>query len=118
MSEPIQISPVTDALRDRPETPARLVTSKVPERPEATAQDTRTPVSRESANRAVDKLNAALVGAQTSLRFRVDNEADLLVVSIVDDQTGDVVQQMPAEDVVEAAKRVQRGDMHTLEIVA
>ena len=117
MSEPIQISPVTDALRDRPETPARLVTSKVPERPEATAQDTRTPVSLESANRAVDKLNAALVGAQTSLRFRVDNEADLLV-SIVDDQTGDVVQQMPAEDVVEAAKRVQRGDMHTLEIVA
>ncbi len=118
MSEPIQISPITDALRDRPETPTRLVTHKVPDRPESTAKDPPAAVSRETADRAVDKLNAALVGAQTSLRFRVDNEADLLVVSIVDDQTGDVVQQMPAEDVVEAAKRVQRGDMHTMEIVA
>ena len=62
MSEPIQISPITDALRDRPETPTRLVTSKVPERPESAVTDTRTPVSRETASRAVDKLNAALVG--------------------------------------------------------
>ncbi len=41
-----------------------------------------------------------------------------LVVSVVDDVTGDVLQQMPAQDVVEAARRLHSGQMHTLDVSA
>ncbi|MBB86784.1 flagellar protein FlaG [Abyssibacter sp.] len=119
MSEDIRINPITDALRERPDLPMPYPPTR--EHPPAVAEanrDDRAFVSDEATHRAVNKINATLIGARTSLRFRVDGEAELLVVSVVDDVTGDVLQQMPAQDVVEAARRLHSGQMHTLDVSA
>jgi len=119
MSEEIRINPITDALRERPEPPLPYLARKESRpMPGSTQRSERPVVSERAMHQAVDKLNEAMIGANTSLRFRVDAQAELLVVSIVDDETGDVVQQMPAEDVVEAARRLHGGAPHTLEISA
>jgi len=60
---------------------------------------------------AVAQLNASSEDhqamSQTGVRFSVDEEADSLVVTVVDQETDTVVRQIPGEDVLERMKLSQ-----------
>jgi len=45
--------------------------------------------------------------AQRDLQFKVDEATNKVVMSIVDKKTGDVIRQIPSEDVLKLAKRLQ-----------
>ena len=58
-------------------------------------------VTRAGLQKQMDSLLAA---TQTSLQFRVDDEVDRLVVSVVDQDSGEVLLQIPGEVALRIAK--------------
>jgi flagellar protein FlaG len=66
------------------------------------------PPGRGSEDRAAlqQKLDDTLKDVQTSLQFRVDDEANRVVVSVVDRGSGDVIYQIPSEVALRIAKRM------------
>lgn len=134
MSEILQIQPLGERGRDgsssstmppaaQPVTPptaahapARNATSATSaQRPEASQRPTVGAVRD-----AVETLNNAMMGAGRSLRFDFDPESALLVVAVVDDSSGEVLRQLPAEEVVEAARRSRNGsdELRLLQVTA
>jgi len=62
----------------------------------------------EEVREAVAQLNESVDGgttiSQTGVRFSVDEEADALVVTVIDQETDAVVRQIPGEEVLERMK--------------
>jgi flagellar protein FlaG len=54
-------------------------------------------------SRAVAALNQFLSDSQRSFRFQVDDSTGETIVRIVNPETGDLVRQIPSEDVLAAA---------------
>lgn len=52
------------------------------------------------------QLDEVMKDVQTSLRFRVDDESNRVVVSVVDQESGDVIQQIPSEVALRIAQRM------------
>jgi flagellar protein FlaG len=65
----------------------------------------------EEVQKAVDSLNASIEGdrsvSHTGVHFSMDNEADQLVVKVIDRETEVVVRQYPAEEVLDRIKLSQ-----------
>jgi flagellar protein FlaG len=61
--------------------------------------------SLEKMQEIVQVANAAMDGANNSLRFQVDESLSQPIVSVVDQNTGDVIRQLPSEEIV----RISRG---------
>lgn len=59
------------------------------------------PVTRDALQKQV---NALLAATPTALQFRVDDEVGRLVVSVVDEESGDVLLQIPGEVALRIAK--------------
>ena len=55
---------------------------------------------------ALERVNESLQAWSTGIRFEMDDEADRLVVSIVDRNSGDVIRQIPSEAVLKVAKMI------------
>ncbi|SDD89658.1 flagellar protein FlaG [Aquimonas voraii] len=64
------------------------------------------PRGRDQAESLQRELDEVMKDVQTALRFRVDDDADQVVVSIVDRESGDVIQQIPSEVSLRIAKRM------------
>jgi len=60
-----------------------------------------TPASLES---AVGEINESLVGQSVGVRFEVDSDTDRLVVKVVDRDSGELIRQIPSEEVLRIAK--------------
>lgn len=52
------------------------------------------------------QINDALQAWSTSLRFDMDDEAQRLVVSVVDNTTGEVLRTVPSDAVIQIAKMI------------
>lgn len=50
------------------------------------------------------QLDSLLTPVQSALQFRVDDEADRLVVSVIDQESGDVLLQIPTDVALRIAK--------------
>lgn len=61
---------------------------------------------REDAETLQRELDAVMKDVQTSLRFRVDDDANRVVVSVVDQGSGDVIYQIPSDVSLRIAKRM------------
>lgn len=59
------------------------------------------------ARRLVEEGNKLLDNVQRNLQFKVDDSTKQVVMSIVDKSTGEVIKQIPSEDVLALAKRMQ-----------
>ncbi len=57
---------------------------------------------------AVKSVNATLESRSISLQFEVDRDTDKLVVKVVDRSNGEVIRQIPTEEVVRIAKVMDR----------
>ncbi len=71
------------------------------------ARDEATPVQVEQ---AVHHVNTALSLREVGVRFEVDKDTDKLIVKVVDSTSGEVIRQIPNEDVLRIAKLMSDGN--------
>ena len=61
-----------------------------------------------SAEETFEEINHAMQAWDTGMRFEIDEDTQQLVVSIVDSKTGDVIRQVPSEEVLHIAKMISQ----------
>jgi flagellar protein FlaG len=59
-------------------------------------------------NDAVKKINETLKGLSQNLEFSIDEDSQRTVVKVVDQQTKDVIRQIPTPEAMEIAKALDR----------
>lgn len=74
----------------------------------------RNETQREELDDAVSQLNDYVQNVQRDLQFEVDNESGQTVVRVVDQQTQEVVRQMPDEVALRLAEKLQQDEPLTL----
>lgn len=57
-------------------------------------------------DKALEGLNQSMQAWSTGIRFNIDEEAQRLVVSIVDNSTGEVLRTVPSDAVIQIAKMI------------
>jgi len=63
--------------------------------------------SLDDARKIAEEGNKILNNVQRNLQFKVDDSTKKVVMSIVDKVTGEVIRQVPSEEVLVLARRVQ-----------
>lgn len=58
--------------------------------------------------KAVDMLNSALARDPVALRFSIDETLNRPVVSVISEKTGEVIHQLPKEEVIRAVKNLEQ----------
>ncbi len=53
---------------------------------------------------AVEQINESMQSQSVGVRFEIDRETDRLVVKVVDRTSGELIRQMPSEEVLRIAK--------------
>jgi flagellar protein FlaG len=91
---------------DVPSVPAREGAAPV-QTVNAVQQSAKTP-SMDEVNEAVKQLNNAMKTMSQGLEFSVDHDVDKIVVKVVDQQTQEVLRQMPTQEALEIAKAMDR----------
>lgn len=71
------------------------------------AKESATPVQVEQ---AVRQVNESLALREVGLQFEVDKETDMVIVKVVDRASGEVIRQIPNEEVVRIAKLMNGGN--------
>lgn len=61
-------------------------------------------VAPEALESAVREINASMAQQSIGVRFEVDGETDRLVVKVVDRASGELIRQIPSEEVLRIAK--------------
>jgi flagellar protein FlaG len=75
--------------------------------------------SRETLQKAVDHANKALQTlASNELHFSIDKETGVQVVKLTDKQTGEVIRQIPSEEMLKIAQSIEamRGSLVSQEV--
>lgn len=62
---------------------------------------------RQKIEEAISRLNDQLERKQTNLGFRIDDQTDIVVVSVTNKETGKLIRQIPAEAVVRLAQNIE-----------
>lgn len=67
----------------------------------------------ERLQQAVSEMNSFLQNLQRDLKFEVDSDLGRTVISVVDSETKEIIRQIPSEEVLERARRLEQsgGDM-------
>ena len=74
-------------------------------------QVTTKPVARQQASSeelktAVDGINRVMRQSSRNLEFRLDADTNLVVVKLMDTETGEVIRQMPSEETLAIARSI------------
>lgn len=69
--------------------------------------DKKSKLSLESTKKAVDEGNTFLQAVERNLQFKVDDSTKELVVKIVDSNSGEVLRQIPSEEMLAFIKRMK-----------
>lgn len=64
-------------------------------------------VSREAFDKVVSELKAYVQNAQRNLDFQVDDKTGRVVVKVIDAKDHSVIRQIPSEEMLELAHRIQ-----------
>jgi flagellar protein FlaG len=62
---------------------------------------------RQKIEEAISRLNDQLERKQTNLGFRIDDQTDIVVVSVTNKETGKLIRQIPAEAVIRLAQNIE-----------
>lgn len=76
------------------------------ELPSNNAADVVTNIQQEELDAAVKDVSGYVQNISRELNFSVDAELDKTVITVIDEETGDVVRQIPTEDILEMAKNI------------
>jgi flagellar protein FlaG len=71
------------------------------------------PVSRTDVREAVRYLNEYVQSLRRDLTFTVDEDLDRMIVRVVDAETGELVRQIPAEEMVAVARALRQNAPET-----
>jgi flagellar protein FlaG len=63
--------------------------------------------NRQMLEEAISRLNDQLERKQTNLGFRIDDQTDIVVVSVTNKETGKLIRQIPAEAVVRLSQNIE-----------
>lgn len=107
------IAPSTQQLGERPNLPATppLSLAPPPAAPVDTAmavQQTAKTASPEQLGEAIKSINKTMQQLSQNIEFSVDTDSRRTVVKVIDQQTGDVIRQMPSEEALEISKALDR----------
>lgn len=61
-------------------------------------------IAAERAQAALAEINQTLQLASIGVRFEFDKEADVMIAKVVDAQSGEVIRQMPTEEVLHISR--------------
>jgi flagellar protein FlaG len=100
-------SPVASKLEDRPAQPVeqQAAVSAVTASDKA---DTTAAPSRDKVETAVKTINDAMLASSQSLEFSIDEDSKGIVVKVIDQDTREVVRQMPSKEALEIAKSIDK----------
>lgn len=63
-------------------------------------------VDRKAIEQTIAKIREAIGPANSSLKIEIDPDTDGIIVKILDDQSGELIRQIPSQEMVEIAKRL------------
>lgn len=66
------------------------------------------PPSPQQISQAVEKIKAALPSDANSLQFSLDDHTGKTIVKVVDTQTGELIRQIPSEELLKIAQSVDK----------
>jgi flagellar protein FlaG len=66
------------------------------------------PVPEGDAARAIEELVDALKTTSIGLRFEVDEKTNRVVTKVIDKDTGELIRQMPTEEVLRIARAIDK----------
>lgn len=110
----MQMQPIAVAAREMPDPDRAAVTAsaiKAATPPEPVSRGADAGAAEPShalLSKAVDNINRTMRGLSQQLEFTIDDDSKRLVVKVVDQQTGDVIRQMPSAEALEIAKALDR----------
>ncbi len=64
--------------------------------------------SQEDVDQAAQKINEALQTVSQKLEFSVDKDTEAVVVKVMDKETGEVIRQIPSEELLKIAKALDK----------
>jgi len=101
-------APVTMKTEERPAAvdPQRTV-SAVANNTKADAATGAQP-SRKELGEAVKQINESMLGSAQSLEFSIDEDSKDIVVKVIDQNTKEVLRQMPSKEALEIAKSLDK----------
>ncbi len=98
------VAATTHANQHTPQHPAvRSVEGHNPE-PQASGSAVR----REELDQALTRVREVFQKADSRVEFSIDPDLDRVVVKILDGESGTVIRQIPQQEVIELAKRLER----------
>jgi flagellar protein FlaG len=75
----------------------------------ATAVSQQPPPSRQAVEQAVQEIKHSMATMNSAaLSFSIDGDTQQTVVRVVDSQTGDLIRQIPSQEVIDIAKAMGR----------
>lgn len=54
----------------------------------------------------------------SAIRFEIDSELDAVIVKVIDKESGDVIRQIPSEELVELSRKIKDHNLHILDVIA
>lgn len=111
-SQGTQSSQVSQVVAIQEQYARHMSTMSAPKKEEETSSST---VSLSEVREAVNELNAKIDQQAVSVNFDVDKETGRIVVQVKDVDTGDILRQIPSEDMLEFARNASKGVGVTLD---
>ena len=84
----------------------RVKTDPVPQKQKFVETEVAEALSTENVEKALETTNAALQSANNSLRFQMDKALNHPIVSVVDENSGEVLRQFPSEEMVRVSRNI------------
>ena len=83
--------------------------ARLPDEPAATVQGGKKSAPGQAQERAaLAEINQTLKMASIGVQFEFDKEADTMIVKVVDVESGELIRQMPSEEVVRISRALGR----------
>ncbi|USD65966.1 flagellar protein FlaG [Vibrio sp. SCSIO 43136] len=79
--------------------------------------DQRSKLNAEELEKRIDEVNDYIASINTGLSFRFDEESGRDVVTIFDANTGDIIKQIPSEEMLEVLRRLNSSSGFVSEMV-
>lgn len=103
-------SPVSDRISGSNIVPQPVKTANPVQtsNPVTPADQTQQAAFTDQINNAVKSINKTVQASVPNIEFSVDHDTDKLIVKIIDQQTKQVIRQIPNEEVIEIAKSLDK----------
>lgn len=73
---------------------------------EQTAGNSEARVGEDSLSKTVDELNDYVQNLHREIQFSVDNESNQTIIKVIDANTGEVIRQLPPDEMMRLVKRL------------